>query len=86
MRTFSGKVLLRLPANIHKELAQEAFKTGRSLNQLCLIAILARRVLKTYDPWKSIEKLWDANQKVDPEKLSRDIRSALADVRRGPKD
>ena len=39
MRQFSGRVLLRLPAELHRDLAEEAFRTGRSLNQLCLEAL-----------------------------------------------
>jgi predicted HicB family RNase H-like nuclease len=45
MRTFNGKVLVRMPANLHQELAEEAFESGRSINQLCLEAVLARKAL-----------------------------------------
>lgn len=81
MRTFSGKILLRVPAEIHKELAREAFESGRSINQLCMEAILARKALKNYDPWKSIERVWERNKKVDAAKLSHDIREAISEVR-----
>ena len=81
MRNFSGKILLRVPPEIHKELAREAFENGRSINQLCMEAILARKVLKNYDPWKSIEKLWSNHRKVDPAKLTSDIRRAILQAR-----
>jgi hypothetical protein len=81
MRNFAGKILIRVPENIHKELAKEAFQTGRSINQLCLAAILARKALKRYDPWKAIEEIWKANRRVDERQLEKDIRQAIADVR-----
>ena len=82
MRTYSGKILIRVPSEIHKELAREAFESGRSINQLCTEAILAREALKTYDPWKSIEKLWAKGGAVDPAKLTADIRAAISERRR----
>lgn len=81
MRHFAGKILIRVPEKIHKELAKEAFRTGRSINQLCLSAILARKALKKYDPWKGIEEVWEANRHVDEIQLEKDIRRAIADVR-----
>ena len=83
MRTFSGKILLRVPPEIHKELAREAFESGRSISRLCTEAILARKALKNYDPWKSVEKLWGKNREIDPAKLTLDIRAAIQEARRG---
>lgn len=82
MRRFSGKLLLRVPENIHQELAKEAFETGRSINQICLEALLARRALKDYDPWKSIDAIRQENRNVDPKKLEKDISKTLREVRR----
>jgi len=82
MRTFSGKILLRVPPEIHKELAREAFESGRSISQLCMEAILARKALKNYDPWRSVEKLWGKNREVDPSKLTAEIREAIQESRR----
>jgi len=81
MRNFAGKILIRVPEKIHKELAKEAFQTGRSINQLCLTALLARKALKKYNPWKGIEEIWDANRRVDAKQLDKDIRRAITDVR-----
>jgi HicB family len=81
MRRYSGKLLLRVPGHLHQELAKEAFETGRSINQLCLEALLARKALKGYDPWKSIEVIWQENRNVDPKKLEKDISQALREVR-----
>ncbi len=83
MRNFAGKILIRVPEKIHKELAKEAFQTGRSINQLCLAAILARKALKKYDPWKGIEEIWKANRRVDEEQLAKDIHRAIVNVRHG---
>ena len=77
MRTFNGKILLRVSPEMHEELAREAFESGRSINRLCLEAI------KHYDPWKSIEKLWDKNKDVDAAKLGEEIRQAILEFRRG---
>jgi len=80
MRRYSGKLLLRVPENLHQELAKEAFESGRSINHLCLEALLARKALKGYDPWKSIEALWQENRKVDPARLEKDIAKALREI------
>lgn len=82
MRQYSGKVLLRVPGRLHRELAREAFESGRSINQLCLEALLARRALKGYDPWKSVEAIWQENRRVDPATLEKEIARALRQARR----
>ena len=81
MRRYSGKLLLRVPEKLHQQLAKEAFETGQSINQLCVEAILARRALKDYDPWKIIKSIWKENQDVDQEELEKDISKALREVR-----
>ena len=43
MRNYAGRILIRVPSQLHKDLAREAFESGRSINQLCLEAILARK-------------------------------------------
>ncbi len=45
-------------------------------------AILARKALKNYDPWRSVEKLWGKNREVDPAKLTAEIREAIQESRR----
>lgn len=83
MRNYAGRILIRVPPEIHGELAREAFESGRSINQLCLEAILARKALKKYDPWKAIEEIWDQNRKVKPKQLRTDILRAISEVRSG---
>ena len=83
MRTYAGKILIRVPPEVHKELAREAFESGRSINELCLEAIVARKALKSYDPWKAVGQIWDKNRKVRPKQLQADILGAISEVRRG---
>ncbi len=81
MKRYSGRLLLRVPEKLHQALAKEAFESGRSINQLCLEALLARKALKGYDPWKAIEAIWEENRNADPEELEKDISRALREVR-----
>jgi len=83
MRNYAGRILIRVPSGLHKELAREAFESGRSINQLCLEAILARKALKKYDPWKSVEEIWEQNRKIKPRQLQSDILKAISEVRHG---
>ena len=82
MREYSGKVLLRVPGRLHQELAQEAFESGRSINQLCVEALLARKALKGYDPWKAVDAIWQENRRVDHARLEKEIARALGHTRR----
>jgi hypothetical protein len=83
MRNYAGRILIRVPPDLHSELAREAFESGRSINQLCLEAILTRKALSKYDPWKAIEEIWEQNRKVKPKQAQRNILRAIAEVRRG---
>jgi hypothetical protein len=83
MRNYAGRILIRVPSRIHRELAREAFESGRSINELCLEAILARKALKNYDPWKAVEEIWEKNRKVKPKQLQAEILTAISEVRNG---
>jgi len=83
VRNYAGRILIRVPPEIHQELAREAFESGRSINELCLEAILARKALKNYDPWRAVEEIWERNRKVRPKQLQANILEAIAEVRRG---
>ena len=80
MRKYAGRTR---PPQLHKDLAREAFEGGRSINQLCLEAIVTRRPLKKYDPWKAIEGIWEQNRKVKPKQLQSEILRAISEVRHG---
>ena len=81
MRNYAGRILIRVPSELHKDLAREAFESGRSINQLCLEAILARKALRRYDPWKTIEEIWRQNRRVKPKQVQSDILRAISEVR-----
>lgn len=83
MRNYAGRILIRVPSELHEDLAREAFESGRSINQLCLEAIMARKALKKYDPWKAIEEIWKKNRKVRPQQAQSDILRAISEVRHG---
>jgi hypothetical protein len=83
MRNYAGRVLIRIPPEVHRELAREAFESGRSINELCLEAIVARKALKNYDPWKAVEEIWDKNRRIRPNQLRADILRAISEVRHG---
>jgi len=83
MRNYAGRILIRVPPEIHRELAREAFESGRSINELCLQAIIARKALRNYDPWKAVEEIWDKNRRVRPKQLRADILTAISEVRHG---
>ena len=85
MRQFSGRVLLRLPAELHRDLAEEAFRTGRSLNQLCLEALLGRKALKQYNPWNAVKNIWRKNRKIPVDTIDKDVEAAVREVRRAKK-
>jgi len=83
MRNYAGKILIRVSSELHQELAREAFESGRSINQLCLEAILTRRALRRYDPWNAIEEIWKRNRKVKPRQVQADILRAISEARDG---
>ena len=83
MRSYAGRILIRVPPEVHKELAREAFESGRSINELCMEAIVARKALRKYDPWKAVDEIWEKNRKVKPKQLQAEILSAISEVRRG---
>jgi hypothetical protein len=83
MRNYAGRILIRVPSEVHKELAREAFESGRSINQLCLEAIVTRKALRKYGPWKAIEETWKVNRKVKPKQVEADILRAISEVRHG---
>ena len=83
MREYAGRILIRVPPELHRDLAREAFESGCSINQLCLEAIVVRKALKEYDPWKAIEGIWKRNRKVKAREVQSDVLKAISEVRRG---
>ena len=81
MREFSGRILLRMSSDLHRNLAEEAFQTGKSINQLCLEALRGRQALKQYDPWKEISRVWQANREVSQDEIEVDVAETIREVR-----
>ena len=81
MREFSGRILLRMSSDLHRNLAEEAFQTGKSINQLCLEALRGRQALKQYDSWKEISRVWQANRGISQDEVEADVAEAIREVR-----
>lgn len=74
MPRFNGQVHVRIPSEVHKEVATEAFERGTSISGILAQALVVRRALKAIDPWKSIEEVHSANRGAS----GRDVESAVA--------
>lgn len=66
---------------MHRNLSRESFESGRSINQICVGALVAREALKDRDPWKAVERLWARNRRVDPARAAADVREAIREAR-----
>ncbi|MCU1297907.1 MAG: hypothetical protein JWO91_2185 [Acidobacteriaceae bacterium] len=85
-RTFNGQIHVRVPSDIHKEIAQEAFEKGTSINGILAQALIARRALKSIDPWKSIAEVQSANRGLETADIESVIAKSVKAVRRSRRD
>ena len=85
-RAFKGQVHVRIPPNVHKEVAQEAFDKGTSISGIFAQALTVRRALKNIDPWKSIDEVRAANRGVSEEELDEAAGEAIKSVRKQSRD
>ena len=81
-RAFKGQVHVRLSPEMHERIAKEAFEKGTSISGIIAQSVTAREVLKTIDPWKAIDEIWEANRNVTQDKLEADIKEAVKAVRK----
>jgi hypothetical protein len=81
-RTFKGQVHVRLSPEMHARIAKEAFDKGTSISGIIAQSITAREVLKSIDPWKTIDEIWEANRGVNQDELESDIKDAIKAVRK----
>jgi hypothetical protein len=81
-RTFNGQIHVRVPADIHEEVAKEAFEKGTSISGIFAQALIVRRVLGGIDPWKSAEEVRSANRGVAAAEVERAVEKAVKAVRR----
>jgi hypothetical protein len=87
-RAFNGQIHVRVPANVHEEVAKEAFDKGTSISGILAQALIVRRALRNVDPWKSIEEVQSANRGVPGAEVENTVAKAVKAVRkarRGPR-
>jgi hypothetical protein len=83
MARFNGQIHVRVPAEVHKEVAMEAFERGTSISGIFAQALIVRRTLKTLDPWKAIEEVQTANIGRSENSIKSAVANALKAVRKG---
>ena len=85
-RAFNGQIHVRVPANIHEEVAKEAFDKGTSISGILAQALIVRRALRNVDPWKSIEEVQSANRGVSAAEVENAVAKAVKAVRKARRE
>lgn len=81
-RAFKGQVHVRIPPEVHEEVAQEAFKKGTSISGIFAQALMVRKALRNIDPWKSIAQVREANSGLSEDDINSAVESAIRAVRK----
>jgi hypothetical protein len=81
-RTFNGQIHVRVSPEAHEEVAKEAFDKGTSISGIFAQALVARRVLKAIDPWKSIDEVHSANNRTSAAAVELEVAKAVKAVRK----
>jgi hypothetical protein len=81
-RSFNGQIHVRVSSTVHEEVAKEAFETGTSISGIFAQALIARRALRSIDPWKSISEAQLANRGVAEAAVERAVAKAVTAVRK----
>jgi hypothetical protein len=76
-KRYNGQIHVRIPPELHEEMARESFETGTPIGGICAQALMARRVLGKIEPWKSVETTWEANERTDLRQLEEDVNEAI---------
>lgn len=84
-KNYNGQLHVRVPPEMHEEIAKEAFDRGTSISGICAQALLLRRVLSHLDPWKTIHNVWTANKDTDIKMIEKDISEAIRETRKKSK-
>ena len=82
MARFNGQIHVRVPAEVHKEVAMEAFERGTSISGIFAQALIVRRTLKTIDPWKAIDEVRVANRDRSENSIEAAVAKAVKAVRK----
>jgi hypothetical protein len=85
-RAFNGQIHVRVPSNIHEEIAKEAFDKGTSISGILAQALIVRRALRNIDPWKSIEEVQSANRGISAAEIENSVARAVKAVRKARRD
>lgn len=80
-RAFNGQIHIRVPAEVHQEVAKEAFENGTSISGILAQALVVRRALKDVDPWKSIGEVQSANRRTSAAEVELEVAKAVRAVR-----
>jgi hypothetical protein len=81
-RIFNGQIHVRVSADVHEEVAKEAFGKGTSISGIFAQALIIRRALRTIDPWKSIGEVQSANRGTAARVVELEVAKALKAVRK----
>jgi hypothetical protein len=81
-RTFNGQVHVRIPAEVHAEVAKEAFDRGTSISGIFAQALIVRRALKAVNPWRSIAEVQTANRRASAAGVEMEVAKAVKAVRK----
>jgi hypothetical protein len=81
-RAFNGQIHVRVPAELHEEVAKEAFDKGTSISGIFAQALMVRRALRGIDPWKSIGEVQRANRSAAATDVEIEVAKAVKAVRR----
>ncbi|MBI1860936.1 MAG: toxin-antitoxin system HicB family antitoxin [Deltaproteobacteria bacterium] len=84
-RQFNGQIHVRIPPEVHEEIAREAFNKGSSISGICAQALVVRKALAHLDPWKMIHQIWESNKDVNLKTLEKDISEAIRETRKQSK-
>lgn len=83
MARFNGQIHVRVPAEVHKEVAIEAFERGTSISGIFAQALIVRRTLKNLDPWQAIAEVQAANCDRSETSIDASVAKAVKAVRKG---
>lgn len=81
-RAFKGQIHVRISADVHEEIAKEAFARGTSISGIFAQALIIRRVLQNIDPWRAIAEVREANRGLSDKEIELAVEEAVQAVRK----
>jgi len=81
-RAFNGQIHVRVPPDVHEEVAKEAFDKGTSISGILAQALIVRRALRSVDPWKSISEVQRANRNTSAAGVELEVSRVVKAVRK----